>query len=69
MKLKYHLYSSNARCLFCAHFQFQEKMNSTTKVNYCSIISSEVEKDYYCDFYTLKKLEEKEQKVLKPKKL
>jgi len=36
-------------------------------LGYCGIISSEVEDDYYCDFYTLKNLKEDEK--LKIKKL
>lgn len=68
MNIKFHLYSSNANCLFCLHRRLMPKMDqSNNKLWYCGIISSLVEEDYYCDFYILKVLEKKEK--LKIKKL
>ena len=71
MNLKIHLFSSNANCSHCIHRTRRQKMDQTPdeagNPNYCPIISSEVEHDYYCDFYKLKKLEEKDK--LKIKKL
>jgi hypothetical protein len=73
MKLKYHLYSSNANCFHCMHITRLQKMDVTPdeagNPNYCGIISSEVEQDYYCDFYKLRKLEVEEIIKLKNKKL
>jgi len=37
--------------------------------SYCSIIASDVEDDYYCSFYTLKKLEKGEKRNSGTKKL
>ncbi|KKM60077.1 hypothetical protein LCGC14_1545510 [marine sediment metagenome] len=66
MKLKCHLYSPNADCKHCAH-QKSENVYPDSSANYCSIIASDVEDDYFCDFYIIKTLEGKEK--IKTKKL
>jgi hypothetical protein len=69
MKLNYHLYSPNARCEFCIHYNSLQKGDGTKKIDYCGIISTDVEADYFCDFYVIRKLKEEEKKKMKIKKL
>ena len=73
MNLKYHLYSAHPNCAHCVHITRSQKMDMTPdeggNPNYCGIISSEVEQDYYCDFYKRRKLEVDEAVKLRVKKL
>ncbi len=73
MKLKCHLYSPNANCLHCDHRRVygmdMDPLDHKIGDSYCSIIASDVEDDYYCSFYTLKKLEKGEKRNSGTKKL
>lgn len=76
MKVKFHLCSPSANCGHCEHMKSipargsQEDMDQF-KVDYCYIVCSRVEPDYYCSFYKIKpkpKTDETKTKTVLPPK-
>ena len=70
MKLKFHLYSPNANCLHCLHRILkdmdQDPLDIKIAEGYCNIVVSDVEDNYYCDFYITKPLSNSEKEKKKP---
>jgi len=53
MNIIFHLYSHHPNCGHCGHAYYKMDQDKNGPP-YCSIVSSEVEPDYYCSFYRMR---------------